>query len=58
MDVHPFYIDQELGTDWAGRYYCVTCGMPRRHPNHDLPERPPEDVTERILGEGVADEEA
>jgi hypothetical protein len=58
MEPHPFYIDPELGRDWRGQAYCATCGMPKRHPNHELPERPPEDVSERILGEGVANEEA
>lgn len=58
MDVHPFYMDKELGYDWRGQCFCVTCGMPKRHPFHDLPERPPEDVSERILGEGQTVEEA
>lgn len=50
--VHVFGPDPDLGQDWRGEWLCGTCGLPRGHPAHELPETPPEDVSERILGEG------
>ncbi len=51
LEVHAFYIDAELGRDWRGQYFCATCGLPKRNPVHELPERPDEDESERIIGE-------
>jgi len=49
--VHVFQPDPDLGRDWRGQLYCSTCNLPKRHPVHDVPDRPPEDVSDRIVGE-------
>lgn len=52
LRVHAYALDGEAGPDWRGGYPCATCGLPRRHPVHELPETPDEDVSDRIIGEG------
>ena len=52
MSAHVYLPDPEL-TDHRGDRPCATCGMPKPHRGHDLPETP-EDAAEidaRILGE-------
>lgn len=49
--VHVFYADPDLGRDYRGQPYCVSCPLPKRHPVHDVPERPPEDESPRMVGE-------
>jgi hypothetical protein len=51
VPTHAFYADPDLRRDWRGDPYCSTCGLPKRHECHEVPERPPEDVSERIVGE-------
>lgn len=53
MKVHQFFPDADLGPDHNGEYRCVSCGMPRAHQVHDLPDAPPEavEIDARILGE-------
>jgi hypothetical protein len=52
LRVHAFALDGEAAPDWRGQWPCATCGLPKRHRVHELPETPAEDVSERILGEG------
>ena len=54
MSVHIYLPDPDL-TDWAGARPCSTCGMPKQHHSHDLPETPDEarEIDARILGEGT-----
>lgn len=52
LRVHVYALDGEAGPDWRGDYPCGTCNLPRRHPVHDLPDTPEEDVSDRIIGEG------
>lgn len=49
--VHVFHADPEIGRDWRGQPYCASCSLPKRHPVHEVPERPAEDESERIIGE-------
>lgn len=51
MKTHHFQPDHENGPDHRGDYRCI-CGMPRGNKVHPpLPEKPSEDVSDRILGE-------
>lgn len=50
---HVFYPDPELRRDWRGQSYCVTCGLPKRNPVHEVESTPEEavEVDNRRLGE-------
>jgi hypothetical protein len=50
--VHAYAMDGDLGPDWRGDVPCGVCRLPRRHPRHELPETPDEDISDRIIGEG------
>lgn len=51
LPVHPYAPDGDAAADWKGEVPCA-CGLPRRHPRHELPETPAGDISDRILGEG------
>lgn len=51
VPVHVFHADAEVGRDWRGEPYCSSCNLPKRHPVHEVPETPSEDVSDRIVGE-------
>lgn len=50
--VHAFGPDVDLGQLWNDEWLCGTCGLPKRHPVHELPDTPDEDISNRIIGEG------
>lgn len=35
---HQYIPDPSLGEDYLGHLRCATCGMPRNHARHDLPD--------------------
>lgn len=51
IPVHVFHPDQDVGRDWRGQPYCASCSLPKRHPVHEVPDRPDGDVSDRIVGE-------
>lgn len=52
MTTHLFRADPALRRDWSGQAYCADCGLPKANQVHvPPPDRPPEDVSERIVGE-------
>lgn len=50
LGTHPFVADQTVPADHNGRAYC-TCGAPRDHERHDLPDNPAAAEEARRLGE-------
>ena len=56
MNGHLFRADPTLHRDFIGRAYCADCGLPKINQVHvPPPDRPPEDVSDRIAGDGVND---
>lgn len=55
--IHAYRPDHEA-EDWRGRYSCSTCGMPRQHRSHEVPEQLAEvaEIAARILGEANDEE--
>ena len=52
MRPHTYQPDHENGPDVWGEYRCM-CGMPKGNAVHErLPDKPKEDVSDRIIGEG------
>lgn len=50
LGTHPFVADQTVPVDRDGRAYC-TCGAPRDHERHTLPDNPAAAEEARRLGE-------
>lgn len=48
---HVFIADPELCTDTNGRRFGRCCPLPEDNQCHHLPDRPPDDRSERWLGE-------